>query len=98
MTADLLTHAVRAALRYDGVGNLSTLRDAAGFSGHGFAALRRGQRRISPAAARRLARVFAAWARACAARADRITRALRSDQAPGGQNEAEQTTTDEGEV
>ena len=77
---DSLTNAVRATLRYDGVGNLSALREAAGFSGYGFAALRRGQRRISPAAARRLARVFASWARACAARADRITEALRHRQ------------------
>ena len=82
MTADLLTHAVRRALRYDSVGNLSVLREAARVSGGAFAALRRGQRRISPAAARRLARVFTTWARACSARADRITEALRNNPAP----------------
>jgi hypothetical protein len=95
---DSLTEAVRATLRYDALGNLTALREATGLSGHGFAGLRRGQRRISPTAARRIARVFATWARACSARADRITRALRTDQAPVGQNEANPTAIDEREV
>ncbi|HXI65709.1 MAG TPA: hypothetical protein VNH14_14515 [Gemmatimonadales bacterium] len=97
MTDSLLTNAVRAALRYDGVGNLSVLREAAGFSGHGFAALRRGQRHISRSAARRLARVFATWARVCEMRADRITAALRNNPATVEENESKQPTTSAGE-
>ena len=91
---DSLTRVVRATLRYDGVGNLSALREAAGFSGHGFAAFRRGQRRISPAAARRLARVFATWARACSTRADRITEALRNRQLLAEDNEPRLTSAE----
>jgi hypothetical protein len=92
-----LTSAVRAALRYQGVGNLSALREAAGFSGHAFANVRRGQRRISPSAARRLARVFATWARACAMRADRITQALSNRQVLAEAKDRNVTSTNEEE-
>ena len=83
-----LDKAVRAALRYDGIGNLSRLRDAAGLSGAQFGAMRRGHHSISPAAARRLLRVLRTWAEMCARRADRLRNALQS--AGHGQDKAVQ--------
>ena len=78
MTPELAT-AVCAALRYDGIGNLTLLQEAAGLSGAQFAALRRGRYPISPTVARRLARTLRTWAEQCERRAARIAQALQPE-------------------
>ena len=79
-----LDKAVRSALRYDGIGNLSRLRDAVGLSGAQFAALRRGHHSISDVAARRLLRVLRSWAQQVERRADRLRSALCDELTPTG--------------
>jgi hypothetical protein len=74
-----LAKAVRASLRYDGLGNLGVLRQASGLTGVGFSALRRGRHPIAPAAARRIARTFRLWATACERRAARIIQTLQPE-------------------
>ena len=76
MEQDELSKAVRAALRYSQVGNLTNLREVSGLSGQGFTAFRRSRHSISRAAACRIARTFRTWAAQCTRRADRIAQAL----------------------